>query len=134
MTAAAAPPPVAMLRDPVLCRATADGLTLRGAAADSAEETLILTLVGAMPGGLPGRLGATAVHALEDGRYRIASASGEWVVAATSRHLHRDVGVAFRRAIPPRRVPLVKRLFWRTVMALAGNPAGKRLLLALRRQ
>jgi hypothetical protein len=134
VTDAAPPQPVAVLRDPVVCRATADGLTLRGAAADSTEETLILTLVGAVPGGFPGRLGATAVHVLEDGRYRIASASGEWVVEATSLHLHRDVGVAFRRAIPPRRVPLMKRLFWRVVMALAGNPAGKRLLLALRRQ
>jgi hypothetical protein len=56
------------------------------------------------------------------------------MIEATSLHVHRDVGNAFYRAVPPRLVPLRKRLFWRVVLALAGTGAGKRLLLSIRRR
>jgi hypothetical protein len=47
--------------------------------------------------------------------------------------VHRDIAVPFYRAIPPRRVPLVKRIFWRVVLALAATRTGLALLRRLRR-
>lgn len=126
--------PLATFQGPVICRRTVNALTLTGSAADSADDILILTFVAAAVSGLPDRIGAAAVRALGGGRYGISCASGEWLVEATSVHVHRDIGNAFYRAVPPRPTPLKKRLFWRVVLALAGTRAGKRLLLALRRQ
>jgi len=83
---------------------------------------------------LPDSLAAATVSLIEEHRYCITSASRSWAVEAASAHVHRDVGAAFYRAIPPRAVPLRKRLFWKVVLALAGTNAGKRMLLSLRRQ
>jgi hypothetical protein len=130
---ASPPSPLAALLGPVTCHRGADALTLSGAAADSADDMLILTFIAATVPDLPGALDAATISALDRDRYRIASGSGEWVVGATSLHVHRDIGRVFYRAIPPRAVPLRKRLFWRGMLALAGTSAGKRLLLSLRR-
>lgn len=124
--------PLAAFRGPLACRRTVNALTLSGAAADCADEVLILTFISPAAPELPESLSAAALSALDEHRYRISCASGDWVIEAASLHVHRDMGAAFRRAIPPRPAPLVKRLFWRWVMALAGNRAGKRLLLSLR--
>jgi hypothetical protein len=129
---AALPSPPSRFRGPVACRRTANALTLSGAAADAAEGILILTFLSPAPPVLPPSLGAPAVAAVDERHYRIAGASGDWIVETTSLHVHRDVGSAFYRAIPPRPAPLARRIFWRTVMALAGNRAGRRLLLAVR--
>jgi len=128
------PSPLAALRSPVSCRRTAQAVTLTGAAADPAGERLILTLITSTAADLPGSLADVTVVEIAEHRYRIASASRSWVVEATSVHLHHDVGDAFYRAIPPRTVPLKKRVFWAAVLALASTRAGKRLLLSLRRQ
>lgn len=130
---APSPAPLAAFRAPVCCRRSAQAVTLTGAAADPAGEPLILTLITSTAADLPGSLGDVTVVAVAEHRYRIASASRSWVVEATSVHLHHDVGDAFYRAIPPRPVPLKKRLFWAAVLALASTRAGKRLLLSLRR-
>jgi len=129
--------PVAAFRGSVLCRRTPCALILAGPAADSERERLILTFTTSsrlpdLPQ-LPHSLVDPAVLALEDGRYRISSGAGDWVVDTASVHLHRDIGTAFHRAIPPRPAPLKKRLFWRTVLALAHDSLGKRLLLFIRR-
>ena len=129
---APSPPPLAGFRGAVACRRTVDALILSGCAADSADEVLILTLVSAGPAELPESLSAAVVTMLDEQHLRITSGSRDWVVAATSVHLHRDIRRAFYRAVPARPAPLIKRLFWRIVMALAGNRAGKRLLLAIR--
>lgn len=129
---AATSSPLAAFRGPVSCSRTRDALTLRGAAADCADDILILTLIGPVAAQLPGSLAGAGVMALGERRYRIASESREWIVEATSLHVHRDIGGAFYRAIPPRRVPLGKRFFWRVLLALAGTRAGKRLLLSVR--
>lgn len=126
------PPPVAAFRGPVACRRTGDALILSGCAADSAEEVLILTFISPARADLPESLTDGVVTLLDEQHYRIAWQSRDWIVAATSIHLHRDIRGAFYRAIPTRPAPLVKRLFWRIVMALAGNRAGKRLLLTMR--
>jgi len=38
---------------------------------------------------------------------------------------HEDVGVAVYAAIPPRSVPLAKRLFWRLVLFLLSSARGR---------
>ncbi len=129
---AAPPPPLAAFRGPVACRRAADALILSGCAWDCAGEDLILTLTAPKPVDVPESVGAAVVTMIDGQHYRITSGSREWVVAAKSAHLHRDIRGAFYRAIPPRPAPLMKRIFWRIVMALAGNRAGKRLLLAMR--
>jgi len=123
---------LAAFRGPVTCRRTAAGLILSGTAADAAEEGLIVTLTAAGSADPPARLSDVSVSALGPQQYRVACAEREWTVAAASAHVHRDIAGAFYRAIPPRAVPLGKRIFWRCVMALAGSRPGKRLLLALR--
>jgi hypothetical protein len=128
------PSPLAAFQGPVVCRRGANALTLTGAAADCADDILILTFVAPDIRGLPDRLSGATVRCLGGGRYGIGSASGDWVVEASSVHAHRDIGSVFYRAVPPRPTPLKKRLFWRVVLALAGTGAGKRLLLSLRRR
>jgi hypothetical protein len=125
---------LAAFRGEVTCRRTAGALTLSGYAADSATDRLILTLVSSSIPDLPDSLTAVILTAAGEGRYRIASGSGELVVEATSLHVHRDVGTVFYRALPPRPVPLAKRLFWLAVLWLAGSRTGKLVLSSLRRQ
>jgi hypothetical protein len=128
------PSQVAAFRGPVACRRTADSLTLIGAAADSADDRLILTFISPSMAEVPDSLAAAIVRAVDEHHYRIASASGDLTIEAASLHVHRDIGSMFYRAVPPRPAPLGKRIFWRIVLALAGTRAGKRLLLSLRRQ
>jgi hypothetical protein len=45
---------------------------------------------------------------------------------------HRDVRAEVFDAVPQRRAPLRKRLFWRLVLALARVPAGLALLRRVR--
>lgn len=123
---------LAAFRGPVTCRRTRAALTFRGVAADAPDERLIVTLTAAAIADLPERLRDVSVSALGPQRYRVVCAERDCTVEAVSAHVHRDIASAFYRAIPPRAVPLGKRIFWRWVMALAGTRSGKRLLLALR--
>lgn len=127
-------PLLAAFRGPVTCRRGVGGLTLTGGAADSADDSLIVTFIAATVADLPDSLGAATLRARDERHYRIICGSREWLVEATSVHVHRDIGREFYRAIPPRPAPLTKRLFWRVVLALAATRAGRRLLLFLRRQ
>lgn len=126
--------PLAAFRGAVACRRTDNALTLSGCAADSADDRLILTLISSSIPDIPDSVPGASVYAADGHHYRVTSASGDWVVEATSCHVHRDIGRTFYRAVPPRPAPLGKRLFWRVVLALAGTSPGKRLLLSLRRQ
>ena len=108
------------------------GLTLRGAAG-AAGEAHTLAFSGRAPADLPQTLVAPRVEVLGEGSYRILSGERVWPLAACAVHLSREVAVPFYRALPPRVVPLRKRLFWRTVLALAGSRAGLALLRVLRR-
>lgn len=128
------PAPLAAFRGPVACSLTGNALTLSGAAADCADDRLIVTFIGQLIADVPGLLEGASIRAVDQRHYLIASESQELLVEAAAFHLHRDIGSAFYRAIPPRPAPLTKRIFWRVVLALAGSPAGKRLLLSLRRQ
>lgn len=127
-------PPLAALRGTVVCRCAANALTLSGAAADSPDDRLILTFVGASIVDFPQSLTGASIRAVDGRRYRITSEARDLTIEARALHVHRDIGNAFYRAVPPRPVPLKKRFFWRVVLALAGTRAGKHLLLTLRRQ
>ncbi len=113
------------------CRSGA-ALTLRGAALDAPAERLVLTFLGVTPGEVPATLAAARVTAVGGQDYRLESPPEHWVIRARALHMHRDVQTAFFQAIPPRRVPLVKRLFWRVVLQLAAHRSGLRLITALR--
>lgn len=128
------PAPLAVFRGPVACRRTGDILTLSGAAADSPDDGLIVTFIGQAMPEVPGSVSGVSIRAVDQRHYLIASESQELLIEAAAFHLHRDIGSAFYRAVPPRPAPLTKRIFWRVVLALAGSRAGKRLLLSLRRQ
>ena len=127
-------PPLAGFRGSVAVRRDLGGLTLMGCATDSGDDILIVTFTAAVVPDLPDSLSAAVIRVGDERRYRITSGARDWLVEATSVHVHRDIGREFYRAIPPRPVPLKKRFFWRVVLALAGTRAGKRLLLSLRRQ
>lgn len=129
-----AAPLLAAFRGTVACRRSVGGLILTGGAADSADDILIVTFIAASVPDLPDSLSAATIRARDGRYYRIMSGSRDWLIEATSVHVHRDIGREFYHAIPPRPVPLKKRLLWRTVLALAGTRAGKRLLSVLRRQ
>jgi hypothetical protein len=124
---------LAAFRGTVSCSRTGGALILRGSAADSADDRLILTLISPSIADMPDTLTAVIVTTAGERRYRISSESRELIVEAASLHVHRDIGVAFRRAVPPRPVPLGKRLFWSLVLWLAGSRTGKQVLAFLRR-
>jgi hypothetical protein len=110
------------------------GLTLTGPAADRPEEMLTVAFAGRAPADLPEFLTDVLVIA-DDGRhYRISRPPREWRVEANAAFVHRDVGAAFYRAIPPLAPPLGKRLLWSLLLWLAAGGVGRGLLLALRRR
>jgi hypothetical protein len=108
------------------------GLTLRGTSLDPPGQPLTVGFAAAAPAGLPAVLEAVAIEEPSAGTFRIGSATGSWTVSAPAAHVHREAGLAFYRAIPPRPVPFGKRVFWRLVLALAGSRSGMALLRALR--
>jgi len=127
---------IAVFRGPATCgreTGVSPGFTLRGVSARNAQDSLIVTFLGNAPEDLPRRLTAPSVQAVGSQCYRIASPPRQWLIWARALHVHRDVRGGFFRAIPPRVVPLRKRLFWASVLAMARSRAGLRLLRALRR-
>jgi hypothetical protein len=124
-------------RDGVSCRREPQGplgLTLSGRTRDRPEERATLAFSGPAPEGLPEALENAVVEQLDDGTYRITCEGGEWRVSATAAHVHREIATAFYRVVSPRRPRWSRRVFWRIVLGLAGNPTGRGLLLALRRR
>jgi hypothetical protein len=99
--------------------------------AETPDEPTTLAFSSA-PGELPATLQDPIVERLGDGRYRIACASGEWLLPPGPAHLYRDVAARFYRAIPPRPAPWTKRAFWRVVLVLAASRAGLATLRWLR--
>ncbi len=129
--------PIITFRDGVSCRREPQGplgLTLAGRSRDRPDEWASLAFSGPAPEGLPEALENPSVEQVEVGSYRITCEGGEWLVSATAAHLHREVATAFYRVVPPRQPPWRRRVFFRIVLGLAGNPIGRRLLLALRRR
>ena len=120
---------------PVSCRCTAEapGLTLTGRSAGPGGEGVTLAFSAIAPAGCPDTLPDAVVERLGAGHYRLRSGASEWLIGARAVHLHREIAAEFYRAVPARRAPWGKRLFWRVVLALARSRAGLALLKALRR-
>jgi len=120
---------------PVRCQRGAPpfALTLSGATQTPAAGRFTLTFSGSVPSDLPETLSGASVRSCGEGGYRIESGTREWQVTGGSLSATREVAAAFYAALPPRPVPVVKRLFWRLVLALAASRAGLVLLRALRR-
>lgn len=133
MTDAPFPRPLAVFRGPVGCRRTPNALTLTGLVTEPEQARLFLTFLAPDLPAIPASLTAVEVLVLDEHHYRIVTAAKSWEIEASSVHVHRDIAAAFYRAIPPRQVPLRKRLFWRIVLALAGTRLGKRLLFGTKR-
>ncbi len=108
------------------------GLILSGRTADAPGEELELAFAGAAPADLPARLEDAVIECAGPGRYRIGSGARAWTIAARSVHLHRDVAPGFYRAIPPRPAPLLRRLLFGVMLALARSRVGIALVRALR--
>jgi hypothetical protein len=124
-------------RGGVSCRREPEGplgLTLVGRTRGRPEERASIAFTGPAPEGLPEALEDASVEQLDGTLYRIVCVGREWLVSARAAHLHREVATAFYRVVTPRRPRWRRRVFWRVVLALARNPAGKRLLFALRRR
>jgi hypothetical protein len=127
--------PLVTFLDGVSCRRDPQGplgLTLFGRARDRPEENVSVAFSGAAPEGLPEALEGATVEQLDEATYRIACEGAEWRVSATAAHVHREIATAFYRVVPPRPARWSRRLFWRIVLRLAGHPASRRLLFALR--
>lgn len=56
----------------------------------------------------------------------LESGNDRWLLPAVRVFAHRDFGAEALAAIPPRRVPLGKRLFWSTLLTLLRTDAGRR--------
>ena len=55
-------------------------------------------------------------------------------VARPAPPMHEDAGAAVAAVIPPRRVPLPKRLFWSAVLLLLRLPRGRAWLASRKRR
>jgi hypothetical protein len=119
---------------PVRCTPAPDplGLTLTGQLQGTPPGPGLVAFHGAAPADIPATLTDVRVEQLARSRYRIAAQAREWLIEAQALHVHRDVGEAFCRAIPPRPVPWRRRLFWRVVLWLAASHRGMALLRRLR--
>jgi hypothetical protein len=128
------PERLATFRGVVSCVRARDvpALTLTGNTAEAPDEPSALAFSAEPPASLPATLQDALVERLADGRYRIGTASGEWLLPPGPAHLHREIAARFYQAIPPRPVPWTKRLFLRVVLILAGSRAGLATLRRLR--
>ena len=125
---------VAAFEGPVRCTrhtGVSRGLTLSGGSAGHSPGRLIVSFVGTDAAAIP-TLEAARVVQLGDRRYQVRSPSGAWLIEARALHVHRDVRQVFFGAVPPRPVPLGKRLFWQAILRLARRRAGLHLLRVLR--
>jgi hypothetical protein len=107
------------------------GLTLSGISPEHPGEVVHLAFSGGAPPELPHVLNDVHVERLEPHRYQVSSGGRSWSVTGVP-HLHRTVGRAFYAAVPPRPVPLRKRIFWRVALALASSAPGRAVLFRLR--
>ena len=125
-------PRVVRFRGWISCRRDGEGplgLILVGRTSQHRrDEAVQIAFSCPAPADLPEALEDARVEFLGDHRHRLTSGDKSWTLNGAA-HVHREVAGAFYKALPPRPVPLRKRLFWRVMLALAANPLGRRLLL-----
>ncbi len=101
------------------------GVTLVGRTPEG--DALYVSLLGDVPADLPPTLPSAKVESMDGERYRISSGARAWTFSARL-FLHHDLSAAFYQALPPAPVPLLKRTFWRLVLATARTRLGERWL------
>ena len=112
---------VAAFTGAVAVRQQADAalpFALEGAARD-ANEILLLAFTRAPEVPPGGRLTDLSVERDDSGAYDLRAAEGVFRIEGARHFLHRDVGAAFYRVLPPFQVPWPKRALWRTILIAA---------------
>jgi hypothetical protein len=118
-------------RDWSACRRDGEGplgLIVLGSTVERPGEVVQLAFAGRAPADLPDALENATVERLTERRYRISSGARQWMIDGVA-HVHREIGKAFYQAVPPRLVPLRKRVFWRVALTLASVGVLQKLLL-----
>lgn len=115
------------LEGPIDCRRTASACVTFIGRAQRGERTY-LTLTVAAPADLPSRIDGGTVEWLDGGQCLIFMPGREWHLESPRSFVHRDASGAFYAALPPRRVPLTKRMLFRVVLAAARSGIGRRWL------
>lgn len=87
-----------------------------------------LALQGRAPEDLPPRVENLLVYRTPSGSYRLVSGDRSWSLTASALFLHRDVGAAFYRAIPPRPASFTRRMLWHALLLVAASAPGRRWL------
>ncbi|HVY80892.1 MAG TPA: hypothetical protein VG994_07925 [Steroidobacteraceae bacterium] len=127
---AAANPGIVRFSGWISCRRDGEGplgLILVGRTKDRPDEAVQMAFACPAPVDLPDALEEARVERLGTRQYRLSSGDRSWILDGVA-HVHREVASAFYKAVPPRPVPLRKRLFWRVMLGFAGTAAGRWLL------
>jgi hypothetical protein len=109
----------------------ATGITLLGRVKESGSTPAQLSLLGTAGLKLPATLEEVTVETVEAQSppgILLRSGAREWRIACRTWQLHRDVGVRFYAAIPPRPTPWTRRLTWRVLLGAAATAPGHWLL------
>jgi hypothetical protein len=104
------------------------GITLLGRIQESRATAAQLSLIGTQAVTLPVSLVDVTVESSSPVAVLLRSGSREWRIACSTWQLHRDVGVAFYAAIPPRPTPWIRRVTWRVLLGVAATVPGRWLL------
>jgi hypothetical protein len=104
------------------------GITLLGRIQESGSTPAQLSLIGTQAVTLPADLVEVTVEDGVSAAVLLRSGSREWRIPCRTWQLHRDVGVAFYAAIPPRPTPWSRRLSWRVLLGIAATAPGRWLL------
>jgi hypothetical protein len=104
------------------------GITLLGRIDESRSTAAQLSLIGTQAVTLPATLVDVTVESSSPVAVLLRSGSREWRIACRTWQLHRDVGVAFYAAIPPRPTPWIRRFTWRVLLGVAATVPGRWLL------
>jgi hypothetical protein len=115
------------LKAPIECRRTAAACVTFVGQTEGGERAYV-TLAVPAPADLPPRIDDGAVELLDGGRCRVSMAGRVWHLDSRQVMVHRDVSGPFYTALPPRPVPLAKRLLYGLILAVAGSAVGKRWL------
>jgi hypothetical protein len=133
MTAGAGSEPrVLRFRGRTSCRRDGEGplglLLVGRITQDREEEDVEVAFSCPAPSDLPAELEDAKLELVAGNRHRLTSGERSWSLQGPV-HVHREISPVFYKALPPRPVPIRKRLFWRVMLTLAANPVARRLLL-----
>ena len=100
--------------------ATSGQLRLRSA------ELLVDLRGAAIPRDLPSQLSGAELRRETSDEWSLVSGAQRWDLGNVRVFVHQDLSRQASRLIPPRRVPLGKRLFWSALLTVLRTEAGRR--------